>query len=219
MNLAIITERIAETGLMVRGGFHPGPDDDVPGAAKTLVLIGDVAGRLWPAFRAARRDEANPLDAWTRRVADAAAEDLGGQAVYPFEGPPYLPFQQWAMRAEGLRPSPVGPLIHPEFGLWHSYRAALLFDREFDLGPAPVLDHPCGECTDRPCLAACPVGAFGGAEFGLEACLAHLARSAGRACMTGGCLARRACPVGKAHEYGADHQAFLARGFVAAFGR
>ena len=29
------------------------------------------------------------------------------------------------MRAEGLKPSPLGVLVHPDFGLWHGYRGAI----------------------------------------------------------------------------------------------
>ncbi|PIW31195.1 MAG: ferredoxin [Rhodospirillales bacterium CG15_BIG_FIL_POST_REV_8_21_14_020_66_15] len=219
MDLSTIERRIAATGLLVRGGFHPGGDDAVPGNPATLILVGDVAGRLWPHFNAARRDEADPLDSWTRRVLDPAATDLGARIVYPFDGPPHHPFQRWAMRAEGLRPSPIGPLAHPEFGLWHSYRAALLFGRRIDLGPPPPADHPCDGCADKPCLGACPVEAFDGRGFSLPACLGHLRAPQGRPCMTGGCLARHACPVGAEHAYGADHQAFVAQSFLAAFGR
>ncbi len=31
------------------------------------------------------------------------------------------------MAAEGLKPSPLGLLMHPEYGLWHGYRGAILF--------------------------------------------------------------------------------------------
>lgn len=218
MDLTTIHRRVAATGLAPRGGFHPVPEDAVPGAARTLILVGDQGGRLWPHFKANRRDEPDPLDAWTERVLAPAAADLDARVVYPFSGPPHHPFQQWAMRAEGLRPSPIGPLAHPEFGLWHSYRGALLFARVIDLGPPPATAHPCDGCADRPCLSACPVGAFGENGFDLPACLGHLRSAEGGECMTGGCLARRACPVGAGHAYGPEHQAFLARSFLAAFG-
>ena len=72
---------------------------------------------------------ANPLDTWSREVIGAVAETFGARAVSPSDRP-YLPFQQWAMRAEGLRPSPLGILMHPQYGLWHAYRGALLFEDE-----------------------------------------------------------------------------------------
>ena len=55
---------------------------------------------------------------------DSAAE-IGGQAIFPSDKP-YMPFQQWAMQAEGLKKSPLGMLIHPVYGLWHAYRGAIL---------------------------------------------------------------------------------------------
>ncbi len=218
---AHIAGRIAGTGLTCRGGFIPVSSDGLhnllPGGVAAVVLVGDLGGRFWPKFAAERRDEADPLDNWSRRVLNAAARDLDALAIFPFDGPPHWPFQQWAMRAEGLQRSPIGPLIHPEVGLWHGYRGALLFDREIDLpapGPAPC---PCDRCDAKPCLTACPVGAFADGDFEVAACLAHVTAPDGAPCMSGGCLARRACPVGTRHTYAADYQAFLADGFVRAF--
>lgn len=79
---------------------------------------------MWERFAAARdaADWPHELDAWTRRVLEPLAGDLGAGVVYPFGGPPFHPFQRWAMKAEGLRPSPIGVLMHPEHGPWHAYR-------------------------------------------------------------------------------------------------
>ena len=219
MDFVGIQRRLAVTGLVARGGFAAGVGEAFPMDARTVVLIGDLGGSFWPRFRAELRDEVDPLDAWTRRVLSAAARDLGAWAVYPFDGPPYHPFQHWAMRAEGLRQSPIGPLLHPEYGPWHSYRGALLFDDAIAGLPGPVQTaHPCDTCRARPCLSACPVETFAGTGFDLSACLGHLKVESGRACMDQGCRARNACPVGLRRAYAPDHQAFLARGFVASFG-
>ena len=213
-----IARRIAATGLAARGGFHPGGEDGLPGAARTLVLVGDLGGALWPRFSSERRDEADPLDAWTRRVLEVLAAEIGAAVLYPFDGPPHWPFQTWAMRAEGLKPSPVGPMMHPEFGLWHSYRGALLFEDDIPLPGAPAVIHPCDDCVERPCLSACPVEAFAGAAFALNACIGHQQSDMGEACRDGGCLARRACPVGAGHAYAPDHMGFLQAPFLKTFG-
>lgn len=219
MDFRTIDARLRAAGLVSRGGFHPRPEDGLPGRPGTLVLAGDLGGAFWPRFRAEALDEPDPLDGWTRRVLDAAAADLGSRVLYPFDGPPHWPFQQWAMRAEGLKPSPVGPLMHPLAGLWHSYRGALLFADRIDLPPAPPIDHACATCADKPCLAACPVGAFAqGRPFDLVACLGHLRADDRSPCRTDGCLARRACPVAPEHAYGADQRAFIAAAFFRAFG-
>ena len=47
------------------------------------------------------------------------------------------------MRAEAVAPSPLGILIHPDYGLWHAYRGALAFAERLALprarGPATAL--------------------------------------------------------------------------------
>jgi hypothetical protein len=157
---------------------------------------------MWRAFTRDRRDEPNPLDSWTRRVVTAAAGDLGASAsLFPFEGPPYHPFQRWALRADRVHPSPLGILIHPEFGLWHAYRAALCFVAELALPARPAAQTPCGTCRDRPCLSTCPVSAFSASGYDVEACARHVASPAGAPCREQGCLARDACPVGQAYAY------------------
>jgi epoxyqueuosine reductase QueG len=123
---------------------------------------------------------------------------LGARAAYPF-GDKIWPFQRWAARAEGLHASPLGLLIHPEYGLWHAYRAALFFAEALDLPVVRPAANPCETCA-RPCLSACPAGAFTPAGYELAACASHLASDAAL-CRTGGCHARDACPVGRNWRY------------------
>jgi hypothetical protein len=120
--------------------------------------------------------------------------------VFPFQRP-YLPFQRWAMRAAACHPSPLGLLIHPDYGLWHGYRGALLFAAALELPPPDRRASPCDNCADRPCLAACPVGAFDAAAYDIPGCTRHLARAPEPDCMHIGCLARHACPVGRDYRY------------------
>jgi len=211
-------------GLVWRGAFHPGPEDvvpDLPGgvAAQTVVLLG-FAGHLgWADFAAAPEAAdggPDPLDRWSRRVVGALAEATGGMPLFPFGGPPWLPFQRWAQRAERLFPSPLGLLIHPDWGLWHSFRGAVALPERLDLDPLPPAAHPCATCVGRPCLSACPVGAFGAAGYDVGACAGHLAVPAGADCMGHGCAARRACPVGAAHRHAPDAAGFYMQAFRAA---
>ena len=207
--------------MAVRGAFHPLPDDNVPplpgGApAGTLVLLGWTGGRQWPAFAAspeARDGRPHPLDRWSRRVIDAAAVALDAAAIYPFGGPPHRPFQRWALRAEPVAHSPIGVLIHPDWGLWHAYRGALAFRERLPLADDPARASPCERCADRPCLSACPVGAFSEHHgYDVPACTHHLRSPSGVACVSAGCLARRACPV--APPYGEAQNAFHMRAFL-----
>ena len=211
-------------GLVWRGAFQPTPDDRVPplpggAAAGTLALLGFAGQRGWPAFAAAPEAAdglPDPLDRWSRRVVGALAEAVGGMALFPFGGPPWLPFQRWAQRAEPVFPSPLGLLIHPGWGLWHSFRGAVALRERLDLPPLPPAAHPCASCAGRPCLTACPVGAFTPEGYDVAACAAHIAAPAGADCMAQGCAARRACPVGAEHRYDAAAAGFYMRAFLAA---
>ncbi len=217
---AQIDEAIDRVGLVPRGALR------LDGAERrgalaglaTIVLIGMAGRRGWSAFAesAERRDGApNPLDRWSRRVIEALAAECGGRALYPFDGPPYLPFQQWAMRAESVHVSPLGMLIHPEYGLWHSYRGALAFEEPFPIPAVESRASPCAACATQPCLSNCPVGAFSSTGYDVAACAEHL-RGEGRECMARGCLARRACPIGAEFAPSEDQARFHMRAFLAA---
>jgi len=213
-----IRSAIAQTGLTPRGAFvAPDGDADVPAGAISLVLVGFVGGRGWDVFRQspeARDGAPHPLDRWSRRVIDALAARLGGEALYPFGGPPHRPFQRWALRADDVHPSPIGLLVHGEHGLWHSYRGALAFAHDIGAPMREERKSPCESCTAKPCLSTCPVTAFSPGGYDVAACAAWIASADGVDCMEGSCLARRACPVGAPPTR--EQRAFSMRAFLAA---
>jgi len=202
---------LSEEGLRGRGAFYPGVDDQVPdcgfaSGAGTLVLVGNIGGAMWPVFEAGRRDEDDPLDQWTvrvlGRVVDHLKPALGNVvALYPSDGPPYHPFQQWAMRAEPVSPSPIGPLMHPDHGLWHAYRGALAFERKLTIPDREERENPCDTCPDKPCLSTCPIGAFTPGQYDVKGCANYLTTESGDVCLAQGCQARRACPVATHNHY------------------
>lgn len=223
VRLGGLAELLAEHGLTIRGGFNRAEDEQLAANAglkptEAVLLIGNAGDGFWPRFvpwlDGQPADLENPLDTWSRHVLDKAAEAFGARVVMPNDKP-YAPFQQWAMRAEGLKPSPLGILMHPEFGLWHAYRGALLFDRKIaaeDLGkPARMPIHLCDLCIEKPCLNSCPVGAFG-KQFDSGACYSRIASAGGAPCMESGCLARNACPH-ETFRYGEALQSFLMASF------
>ncbi len=216
-----IVAAIEQTGLAPRGALRldEGERRDDLADICTIALIGMAGGSNWDAFAAS--EEAHdgidhPLDRFSRRIIGALAEDFDAVALYPFGGPPYWPFQQWAQKAEPVHPSPIGLLIHPTYGLWHSYRGALGFAQALDIPALDASASPCETCAGRWCLTACPVGAFSTRGYDVAACATHLEGAAGADCMTGGCLARRACPVGREHAHGAEQAAFTMRAFLRA---
>ncbi len=221
--IAQIANAIERAGLVARGGFALDESDRKAGltGVEAIVLVGAAGAQGWSAFADSpevRDGDVHPLDRWSRRVIGALAADLGASAFFPFGGPPHWPFQRWAMRAETVHVSPLGLLIHCDYGLWHSYRGALGFAQPIAVPARTPRASPCETCPERPCLGACPVGAFAPGGYDVDACAAHLRDEAGRACMDGGCLARRACPVGADYTHGPAQARFHMRAFLSARG-
>ena len=197
--------------------------DEVPNLVSTsspltAILIGNAGPDMWNVLVEGFDDGQDlsalddPMDTWTRRIIEktyhAIASDLPHmvdnkpiQVVFPFDGPPHYPFQKWAIRTGEFYVSPIGPLIHHEFGLWAGFRAAIICEHEAteerqDEKPG----SPCESCSEKPCLSTCPVNAFGAEGYDVPACSTYLKTSDGVECMAGGCQARRACPVGDAYR-------------------
>jgi len=222
--LAELTQAVAPHGLRLRGGFATDSASDadilaVAPWAQTVILIGNVGSELWDKSGAeiAALGDPDPLDRWTRSVIEPIASSVDGLALFPFAGPPYWPFQRWAERAEGVRSSPIGIQIHPEFGQWHAYRAAILLRGMIEL-PRQEQTHPCDTCVGRPCLTHCPVNAFTQAGYEVDRCVDHVVAVQYEAgsCMDVGCLARLACPIGTTWRYRPEHARFHMRAFVKA---
>ena len=206
---------LAEYGLLARGGLVFVEDETAPSGpsgrpARSVVLIGHGGGSIWPHFSAWLAEQRElldaPLDCWSRHVLDPVAARFGARAAYPFEKP-WLPFQQWAMRAEGLKPSPLGILMHPDFGLWHAYRGALLFEDEVELEAPANPIHLCDTCAGKPCMSVCPAQAVSDGAMDIGRCHDWLRTEAGQACRGKGCLARAACPHDR-FRYPAEQAAF-----------
>jgi epoxyqueuosine reductase QueG len=116
--------------------------------------------------------------------------------------------------------------MHPEFGLWHAYRAALLLETEISIQRPDRPIHHCDACVEKPCLSACPVDAFSGSGFDAPACRGYLATGKPSSidsmastglpdCLGDGCAARNACPVAGDYRYGPEQMRF----HMAAFAR
>ena len=205
-----IANALKHWGLILRGGFHPVENDDI--SAATVVLVGNAGPDLWHSFPGPEGSK-DPLDNWCREILPPVARELGADILFPFDGPPYYPFISWAKRAEGLSSSPIGPLIHPVYGLWHAYRGALLFPHVLEV-PPPLSINPCETCLDKPCLVTCPVGALGADGYNISDCVSHLVAPLGEDCLGQGCRARRACPIGQDYLYAPEQAAFHMEAFL-----
>jgi hypothetical protein len=195
-----ILTRIRRDSFTPLGWFEPGADDRVPNGARFVILIGNAGPEMFRRFARERAPERETMDDWTREVVNQMAGDLDAIALYPFDRPA-LPFLSWARRGGAGHTSPLGLNIHPTYGLWHAYRAALLFPVAFDLPRVHGGLHPCKSCADKPCLSACPVQAFDGQSYNVDACGQHINSPQGEDCMSDGCKARLACPVGRGFTY------------------
>jgi epoxyqueuosine reductase QueG len=207
-----VLTNIQQAGFTPLGWFEPDAADAVPHEARFVILVGNAGSEMFRRFAYERDHRSAKIDDWTRDVIGGLAEDLSAEAVFPFDMPP-LPFLTWARRAGAGHVSPLGLNIHPTYGLWHAFRAALLFPVAFDLPVQPAGAHPCESCVGKPCLSACPVHAFDGSAYNVAGCAAHLEMPAGEDCMSGGCLARRACPVGREFTYHPMQANFFMRAF------
>jgi hypothetical protein len=240
---ASLERALSEHGLLLRGSWAVSDGDGLPPLdggrrADRVWMVGVAGSQFWPYFKASSfftDGLADPLDRWSRSIGESLAKRWGGMALFPFTGPPYWPFQQWAERCEPLQPSPMLLRIHPQYGLWHAYRFALGLpeptldadeartlpvDEESDPAhgaqtePFASATSLCANCDGQPCLHTCPVGAYTTNGFAIDACSGHLHSQVGQPCMETGCLARQACPVGVGYRYEPDHAAFHMRAFA-----
>lgn len=191
--------------------------DDLPAAVREqvdgghafrqLILVGNGGPAMWAALEAEpdgmRPDD--PIDAFSvRRVCGWLAEvapGCGYRIVYP--GPMPIDLQALGERAGWHHPSPFMLGINTRWGTWFGYRVALVAATGFAPTPAADLASPCASCTGRPCAAACPAGAIaadGEGGYALRSCI-DSRRARDSACRAT-CLARLACPVGRASRYG-----------------
>lgn len=215
MTYAAITQAIEEASFTVLGAFAPEEQDRVPVSCKVLILIGNAGPAMWRRFVAERASPETTMDSWTETVLNDLAQQLGGTMFFPFAKPP-LPFLTWAQRARAGFVSPLGMNIHSDFGLWHAFRGALAMPDTIDLPAPDERPSPCDTCANKPCLSTCPVGAFDGQVYNVNACAAHIATAEGADCLARGCKARLACPAGADYRYLPEQANFHMSAFLAA---
>ena len=192
-----LNEICKQAGLVVSALAPLTKDDGFSPTCRSVALLSPDPHAFWPIFSASpeRNDGlAHPIDRWSQRTIEALAKQVGGGAVFPFQGPPYLPFSSWAQRAGVAWQSPSGLLVHSVYGMWISFRGAVVLGEEAPLKPEAA--SPCKTCA-QPCLRSCPVEALSDDGFEYRTCRDHVQSAAGAACAESGCLARRACPVGQ----------------------
>ena len=210
LTLASITQSLKLHGLQILGTLPT--DNDIQTQfpwAKSLLLIGQGGQGYWPVFSQSPEfhdQQPNPIDRWSQRIGDELAQQHKGQALYPFSGPPYWPFLSWANSANSTAPSRLGMHLHRDYGLWHSYRFALLLPYAIDIEAVSAYQAPCSSCQQM-CVSSCPVGAFNKeGTYDVATCRSYVRQNPQSTCFTGGCQARLACPEGRGSHELAQHQ-------------
>ena len=221
LNAADIAAAPTPHGLILRGGFAFGPGED-----RTRRAVGQT-GEIGAAGRTSGRRAVAAFPALAGEAASRAREPAGHvgargdrrgggtirRACRVAVRPAVSAVPAMGDAGGRLKPSPLGILMQPEYGLWHAYRGALLFDVELDLSAPREAIHLCGLCAGKPCLKSCPVDAYDG-RFRVRGVPDPRARPNGAPCRDGGCLDRNACPYGTAYRYPADEQAFHMAAFA-----
>jgi epoxyqueuosine reductase QueG len=187
--------------------------------AQSIVVIGNGGGAFWQAFKTYAdahpgwRHRQHPLDDFTRELIEKeivpTVHRQGAACVpaFPFIGEGTLSFISLGKLAGLGGPSLLGVLIHPVYGPWIAFRAALLIDAALDApGEAAGFD-PCPDCTARTCITACPASAVSSpAGWAIPRCLTH--RIEVEADCAPRCHARVACVIGPDHCYPGDELAY-----------
>lgn len=173
---------------------------------RRLVLIGNGGGRVWQALQthttAQQIARADPVDEFSQKLTEQFVNDYlpAAESHIFYPGSSSVSLIQLGALANWSHPSPLGLGIHAHYGLWFAYRAAFLTTAEIDLRGDERTDPPCDACVEKPCIAACPVGAISDSQpFDIDACFTH--RLQPESICASQCLARAACPVGAEYIY------------------
>jgi methylmalonic aciduria homocystinuria type C protein len=173
------------------------------GRPKPLGLIVGNTRYFWRIFREAvdadpsLRNAVNPVDDYTEARIGFATAALGRSTLVSYVhvvAPAPLPIQRIAHAAGVAFLSPSHLSIHPTYGPWIAFRAAIVVDEDEIPVPAPPGEGPCERCA-KPCLPAL--------EVAVKSTRDPTVTSLGNAWPLW-TKVRDACPVGKSHRYGED---------------
>ncbi|MDX1692739.1 MAG: hypothetical protein R3208_03170 [Ketobacteraceae bacterium] len=170
-------------------------------AYRQLLLLGHGGTRLWNAVNATGITSADPIDDYTAAVIRTwfrqSHPGVRHHILYP--GTRLVPLQTLGELCGWHFPSPIMVGVNDEWGSWYAYRAAVLADTAFATTPPPDWKSACEPCEDKPCVKACPAAAVSPQGLDMHACI-EFRRQPASPCQKR-CLARLACPVGRAHQY------------------
>jgi epoxyqueuosine reductase len=194
--------------------------DPICPGCRSIVVIGNGGADFWRVFKGHAAENPgwferdNPLDDFTREVVEKEIvmpiQTAGVRCVtvYPFgSNGPTLNFMQLATLSGLAAPSIIGVVVHPVFGPWIAFRAALLLDCKIDHPGDAIGFDPCPACSTRSCISACPGAAVSfPSGWNIPKCLAH--RVEAHPECADRCHARVACVLSPDQRYPDDELAY-----------
>lgn len=185
---------------------------------RSLLFVANGGSILWEQFSKWRAQQTpdlqHPLDTYTKTTIEdlkalLARKNLNVETIFPFyQEKVWFNFQNLAEVLNITRPSPLGLHLHPTYGPWVSFRGLFLIDQPWEEGiVANTVEqfNPCPAC-DKPCISTCPAQAL--AVKGADITKCYTYRLSPASPCVDRCLAREACPVGKAHQFPREAIAF-----------
>lgn len=183
-------------------------ESGMPPAGRSLILFGNGGPAFWRAFRQQPRQGSDPLDAYAKQVVGEFMErqfaGLAFRFLYP--GNALVPLQALGQQVGWHQDSPLKIGISDTWGLWFAYRALVWVDADLAVSPVVTSVSPCGQCSAKPCVAACPAGALESGNLDLARCLAFRLQDGSPCALQ--CVARQACPVAPEQRYDQDQIAY-----------
>ena len=171
---------------------------------RSIGVLAAGGTQFWSRLKGPVRADDHPVDNKSRQLLKDFHENLFPQeeflVIYP--DPQFLfPLQLLGRDLNISRPSFMGIDIHEKYGLWFSFRVVFLSTAELPRRIFSAFESPCLACKDQPCVNVCPVKA-GGPTFKISVC-ADYRLSQDSPCVDH-CAARKACPIGREHQFSLD---------------
>lgn len=147
-----LKEHFAKLGFNI---FLTTPVSDIPESIysfneiqkkKTLIIIGAGGPELWE--KIPDKSIANFLDNYSLKALEISPPE---EILFPHENI-IFPLQKISRFLNFSHQSPIGLDISENYGLWFSFRAAVLIDKEFEKSHHASFISPCTNCSQKPCL-------------------------------------------------------------------
>ncbi len=206
--LSSVCKTLAKKGFNLTGVTDGQPyQDHLPGC-KSAVVFANGGTQFWECLIEDIRenpknfsDHQHPVDDFVGRCiqeVDPSPDNSRRWIQCSDTADVFVDFRVLGQQGGLGHPSPVGLLIHPEYGLWVSLRMVLLTTERIPLS-AKDISNPCDTCVEMPCIQSCPAGAVQKSGWSLQRCAQFHQDSEDCASK---CHSRLACPVGREHRHG-----------------